>query len=164
MYCRVKKIVDRRFRGTCYLHHQGDESVDNYFTRQYIPEDKSELKLSCRGTCSVFLWAVTSYTFVERNDVSDKYSTSIFRAEDGDSVFLRNTGVYLRVYLASKPRRTSYIPPWETQISHSALNSYSCNISNPSHILFCAHLNRRTEGIGLNNGKLMLVWFRNYFT
>jgi hypothetical protein len=37
----------------CCLHHQGalmmeaartsETSVDNYFTRQYIPEDKSEL-------------------------------------------------------------------------------------------------------------------------
>jgi hypothetical protein len=39
--CKI--IVDRRFRGTCCLHHQGDESVHNCFTRQYIPEDKSEL-------------------------------------------------------------------------------------------------------------------------
>jgi hypothetical protein len=39
--CKI--IVDRRFRGTCCLHHQGDESVHNYFTRQYIPEGKSEL-------------------------------------------------------------------------------------------------------------------------
>jgi hypothetical protein len=31
-----KIIVDRRFRGMCYLHH-------HYFTRQYIPEDNSEL-------------------------------------------------------------------------------------------------------------------------
>jgi hypothetical protein len=61
--CKI--IVDRRFRGTYCLHHQGDDhvsaasiimaiallmeaartsetSVDNYFTRQYIPEDKSE--------------------------------------------------------------------------------------------------------------------------
>jgi hypothetical protein len=39
-----KLIVDRHLRGTFCLHHQGDEtSVDNYFTRQYIPEDKSEL-------------------------------------------------------------------------------------------------------------------------
>jgi hypothetical protein len=68
--CKI--IVDRRFRGTFCLHHQGDEyrekllstdvsevrsasiipdeaartyetSVDNYFTRQYIPEDNYEL-------------------------------------------------------------------------------------------------------------------------
>jgi hypothetical protein len=39
--CKI--ITDRRFRGTCCLHHQGDESVDNYFTRQYLPEDNSEL-------------------------------------------------------------------------------------------------------------------------
>jgi hypothetical protein len=48
--CKI--IVDRRFRGTCCLHHQGalmveaartsETSADNYFTRQYIPEDKSE--------------------------------------------------------------------------------------------------------------------------
>jgi hypothetical protein len=55
--CKI--IVDRRFRGTCCLHHQSDDlmiahmmeaartsetSVDNYFTWQYIPEDNSELK------------------------------------------------------------------------------------------------------------------------
>jgi hypothetical protein len=54
--CKI--IVNGRFRGTCCLHHQGDEAViplmmeaartsetsfDNYFTRQYMPQDKSEL-------------------------------------------------------------------------------------------------------------------------
>jgi hypothetical protein len=47
--CKI--IVDRRFRGTSWRHHQGDHpevaptsetSVDNYFTRQYTPEDKPE--------------------------------------------------------------------------------------------------------------------------
>jgi hypothetical protein len=40
----MSQYVDRRFRGACCLHHQGDEtSVDIYLTtRQYIPED-SEL-------------------------------------------------------------------------------------------------------------------------
>jgi hypothetical protein len=51
--CKI--IVDRRVRGACCLHHQGDDSslmikaartsetsVDYYFTRQYIPEDNSE--------------------------------------------------------------------------------------------------------------------------
>jgi hypothetical protein len=41
-----KMIVDRRFRGAYCLHHQGsgtsETSVDNHFTRQYIPEDNSE--------------------------------------------------------------------------------------------------------------------------
>jgi hypothetical protein len=40
--CKI--IVGRRFRGTCCLHHQ---SVNNYFTRQYIPEDNSERWLFC---------------------------------------------------------------------------------------------------------------------
>jgi hypothetical protein len=60
--CKI--TVDRHFRGTCCLHHQGDKSsclialmmeaactsetsVDNYFTWQYIPEDKSELHYLC---------------------------------------------------------------------------------------------------------------------
>jgi hypothetical protein len=55
LLCKI--IVDRRLKGTCCLHHQGrssqmmkasltsETSVDNYFTRQYIPEDNSELQL-----------------------------------------------------------------------------------------------------------------------
>jgi hypothetical protein len=56
--CKI--IVDRRFRGTFCSHHQGwslglgwslmmeaactsETSVDNYFTRRYIPEDNSVL-------------------------------------------------------------------------------------------------------------------------
>jgi hypothetical protein len=39
-------------------------------------------------------------------------STSLYRQfspEDGDSIFLRNVGIYRRVYTAPKPRRTSSI-------------------------------------------------------
>jgi hypothetical protein len=56
-----KMIVDRRFRGAYCLQPQGtgisslmmeaartsETSVDNYFTRQYIPEDNSELRTEC---------------------------------------------------------------------------------------------------------------------
>jgi hypothetical protein len=47
--CKI--IVDRRFRDAYCLHHSSlmmeevrtsETSVDNYFTRQYIPEDNSE--------------------------------------------------------------------------------------------------------------------------
>jgi hypothetical protein len=39
--CKI--IVYRRLRGAYCLHHYPSEtSVDNYFTRQYIPEDNSE--------------------------------------------------------------------------------------------------------------------------
>jgi hypothetical protein len=41
-------IVDRRFRGAYCLHHVGSSSVDNHFTRQYIPEDSSEHHTHCR--------------------------------------------------------------------------------------------------------------------
>jgi hypothetical protein len=50
LQCKI--IVNRRFRGMCCLHHHpalmmaaartSETSVNNYFTRQYIPEDKSE--------------------------------------------------------------------------------------------------------------------------
>jgi hypothetical protein len=40
--CKI--IVDRRFRGTYCFHPE--TSVDNYFTRQYIPEDNSEQKIN----------------------------------------------------------------------------------------------------------------------
>jgi hypothetical protein len=50
-------IVDRRFRGAYCLHHPAttgpmaaertsETSVDNHFTRQYIPDDNSELFIS----------------------------------------------------------------------------------------------------------------------
>jgi hypothetical protein len=51
LLCKI--ILDRRFRGTCCLHHPSylmmeaartsETSVDNYFTRQYIQEENSEL-------------------------------------------------------------------------------------------------------------------------
>jgi hypothetical protein len=54
--CKI--IVDRRFRGTCCLHQIAlmmeavrttETSVENYFTRQYIPEDKYGTQfISCR--------------------------------------------------------------------------------------------------------------------
>jgi hypothetical protein len=37
-----KIIVDRRFRGMMEAVRTSETSVDNYFTRKYIPEDISE--------------------------------------------------------------------------------------------------------------------------
>jgi hypothetical protein len=43
--CKI--IVDRRFRGSLMMEavRTSETSVDNYFTRQYIPEDNSELNI-----------------------------------------------------------------------------------------------------------------------
>jgi hypothetical protein len=46
--CKI--IVDRRFRDMCCLlmmeaARTSETSVNNYFTWQYIPEDKSELRV-----------------------------------------------------------------------------------------------------------------------
>jgi hypothetical protein len=47
--------------------------------------------------------------------------------EDGDSMFLWNIGIYLRVYTGSKPGTTSLSSsqPWEPQISHNLMLSLS---------------------------------------
>jgi hypothetical protein len=42
-----------------------------------------------------------------------------FSSEDGESMFLQNVGIYLRVSTATKPRASSSSsPPWEPQIAH----------------------------------------------
>jgi hypothetical protein len=40
-------------------------------------------------------------------NVSEKYTVSIFRAEGGDIMFLRNLGFHQRVYTAPKLRTTT---------------------------------------------------------
>jgi hypothetical protein len=35
------------------------------------------------------------------------FEVLVFSAEDEDSMFLRNAGIYLRIHTASQPRRTS---------------------------------------------------------
>jgi hypothetical protein len=68
----------------------------------------------------LIFWVVTPFELQVDNNVSGKHTVSIFRAEyDGDSMFLRNAGVYLQVYTALQPRRTTSTssPPWEPQIS-----------------------------------------------
>jgi hypothetical protein len=58
----------------------------------------------------LFCWVVTPW--------GDSYvhtDVSIFSPEDGDSMFFRNVGIYLRVHKASQPRTFSL--PWEPQIT-----------------------------------------------
>jgi hypothetical protein len=40
-----------------------------------------------------------------KTHVSEKHCVSIFRAHDGDGMFLRNVGVYLQAHMALKPIR-----------------------------------------------------------
>jgi hypothetical protein len=39
--------------------------------------------------------------------VSEKHAVSNFSSEDGDSMFLRNVGICIRIYTASQPRRAT---------------------------------------------------------
>jgi hypothetical protein len=41
-----------------------------------------------------------------------------FGTEDGDTIFLRNVGIYWQVYTAPKPTSSSLIPQWIPQISN----------------------------------------------
>jgi hypothetical protein len=52
MYCRVKYIIVDRAMIALMLEAErtSDTSVDNYFTRQYNPEDKSEFILAAVRT------------------------------------------------------------------------------------------------------------------
>jgi hypothetical protein len=49
--------------------------ADNYFTRQYIPEDNSELQINMTA-----LWDMAPCSLVEVDDVSEVLITSIIRA------------------------------------------------------------------------------------
>jgi hypothetical protein len=52
----ILMIVDRRFRGLMMEAVRTSEtSVDNHFTRQYIPEDNSERKMQISDKNSVYL-------------------------------------------------------------------------------------------------------------
>jgi hypothetical protein len=55
--------------------------------------------------------------------VSDLQHTVSITAEDGGSMFLRNVGIYLRVYRRHNPEQKHKSPstPWEPQMSHRNL-------------------------------------------
>jgi hypothetical protein len=40
-----------------------------------------------------------------RYQLSEEHTTSIFSSEDGNSIFLRNVGIYLQIHTASQPIR-----------------------------------------------------------
>jgi hypothetical protein len=42
--------------------------------------------------------------------LSTEFGCTYFSPEDGDSIFLRNVGIYLHVYTASQPRTLSSPP------------------------------------------------------
>jgi hypothetical protein len=52
-------------------------------------------------------------------NILEKHTVSIFRDEDGDSMFLQNTGIYQQVHMALLPRGlTSTSSPPENLKSH----------------------------------------------
>jgi hypothetical protein len=98
------------------------------FKSQYHTNNKSygrekvvvEQKL-CDPHITQFWWWYFSSGFwhcvdslVDANNL-EKHTVSIFCPEDGDSMFLQNTGIY-QVYVITKPKRTAHHhspPPWK---------------------------------------------------
>jgi hypothetical protein len=71
-----------------------------------------------------------------------KVKRKVFSPEDGDSMFLRNIGIYLRVYTASQSRRTSSTsPPWILRFSQEVLcfwrEEYNKIVSSHTDRLLC---------------------------
>jgi hypothetical protein len=65
----------------------------------------------CAGTFLLtvfFFWAVMPCRLIGRNQHFGVTSVSIFRAEYGYNLFLRNVSIYQRVYTASQPRKTIF--------------------------------------------------------
>jgi hypothetical protein len=90
-----------------------ETSVDNYFTRQYIPEDKSELyifawSLALWFNARVFKLFFRRVTF--QSPLLGEYEDGILRPDDGGSTHLLNVGQLQRVYTALNPRRLSSFP------------------------------------------------------
>jgi hypothetical protein len=98
------------------------------------------LKIQCVRIRTVFIWYSFGYLLFgfwrgvhspADASVSVKHTVSIFSPEDGNSMFLRNVGIYRRVHTSSKPRTSSsssssssFSPPWNPQFSCIYLAQY----------------------------------------
>jgi hypothetical protein len=123
IYCRVK-----------WLSTDSETSVEKNLTRQYIPEDNSELhtrrreNLKSSGWWRQYVPLKRRATIILQGSTSQKTILNIILAavrtwnhqDDGGSTYLWNVGGQ-SFYKAVHPRRqfwTSYSSPWELEISH----------------------------------------------
>jgi hypothetical protein len=82
---------------------------------------QNHMRRLLRNCCNTELSRTVSHNF------SFIGNAAIFSPEDGDSMFLRNGGIYLTVYTAPQPRIiTSSSPPWEPQISPACWSTRNC--------------------------------------
>jgi hypothetical protein len=87
--------------------------------------------------CFSGLWhCVNSW---ESTNILEKYTVSIFRAEDGDSMFLWNVSIYLWVYTVLQPRRTSSLRPVECILhTEKVCETHQITVEACSIVLDCA--------------------------
>jgi hypothetical protein len=111
----------QRFGETWCLHLQG-------WIKHIIPD----LLILTDGLCAEFPPVCDSWGF----HVSP---------EDGDSMFLRNAGIYRRVYMAPKPKKSSSsAPTWKFQSQiwdnlYESLSPSLCNVLQSLRNLFSAY-------------------------
>jgi hypothetical protein len=67
--------------------------------------------------------ALSYFASTVDTNVSQKHTVSIFRAENGDSMFLRNVGIYLRDYTAPEPRRSTTSPSCHPLVTYRVSHS-----------------------------------------
>jgi hypothetical protein len=84
---------------------------------------------SILGNIHLFLYSlplhiryIRSFKFPQKWTADFQIAVNFTLPEDGDSMFLQNTGIYLQVHMALQPWRTSPTSsPWEPCILHSKL-------------------------------------------
>jgi hypothetical protein len=72
--------------------------------------DTANLNTSCTEVNN-FILLSSQIILYDRVDVTTTLMLLFFWAEAGESMFLRNVGIYRRVYTAQKPRTTSSSSP-----------------------------------------------------
>jgi hypothetical protein len=76
----------------------------------HLSDMKFEVLTVAKLSMLVF-WVVKQYGLVGKYRRFGEHTASIFRVEDGGSIFPRNVGIYLQVYTMLQPRRPTSISP-----------------------------------------------------
>jgi hypothetical protein len=131
--CKI--IVDRRFRGTCCLHHQ-EWVVENYFIRQYIPEDNFELNYSC----FIFDKSLVRSLMMEATRTSetsvDNYFTQQYIPEDNSELYITCFTFEWLLYLQKiNSKLWFYICEQHNYLDHRRVLHVKCG-TNFSHSLW----------------------------
>jgi hypothetical protein len=130
-------MLTYKLQNKCYFINKDSVSLESHAWKRPATWNWFHKTWNYSLPKNVILWNWKSQCHMERllrnchnvkmgRTVSHNFSfvhdAAIFSLEDGESMFLRNVSVYLWVYMASQPRRTSSSHPWVPQILSCVLN------------------------------------------